>query len=82
MESNTHTPLVYLPKSPKHISANDFAIAIGVTKGTVCYWIRKGRLPGCIQHHNGYYSVPTHYIEEVQRGELPLAPANQRRKLA
>jgi predicted site-specific integrase-resolvase len=60
--------------------ASEFATAIGVTKKTVCKWIREGRLPGCTQQSNGYYSIPSHYIEEYKSGELPLAPSNLRRR--
>lgn len=77
MELIAHTPFVY-PQQTNYIQPTAFARAIGVTRGTVCYWIRKGRLPNVIQRRSGYYKIPAHYIELVQCGELPLAPDNQR----
>jgi predicted site-specific integrase-resolvase len=56
-----------------------FAQAIGVAKCTVRKWIKMGRLPGVHAQRNGYYSIPAHYIDEVKRGELPLAAREQRK---
>ena len=78
MRPNSYYLVVY-QNTPK-LSAVQFATAIGVTKKTVCKWIREGRLPGCLQQSNGYYLIPSHYIDEYQSGELPLAPANVRRR--
>jgi hypothetical protein len=64
----------------KLLQVGDFAAAIGVTRRAVQKWLKLGRLPGCTKQRNGYALIPSHYIEEYQRGEIPLAPANVRRK--
>jgi hypothetical protein len=75
---NSYYPVVY-QNNTQQISATQFANTIGVTRQVVCKWIREGRLPGCDQQSNGYYLIPSHYIEEYRAGELPLAPVNVRR---
>jgi hypothetical protein len=79
MRQNHYYRVVY-QNTPKQLLAGQFATAIGVTKQVVCKWIRTGRLPGCTQQENGYYLIPSHYIEEYRRGELPLCPQNIPRK--